>query len=205
MLRNQRILVASSNPGKLHEIAQLLVGLPARLVTPSELGLKLEIEETGATYTENAKLKALAYARASGLISIADDSGLEVEALDGAPGVQTARFAGPGVTDSDRYTLLLRHLKGVPAERRTARFRCAVAVATPDGNCETVEGVCAGRIAASPSGENGFGYDPVFFVEAYGCTMADLPDDIKNTISHRARALTAARPLILAALHRWTH
>ncbi len=203
MPQTQRILVASYNPGKLHEIAQLLADLPARLVTPSVLGLKLDVEETGASYAENARLKALAYSTASGLVSIGDDSGLEVDALDGAPGVRTARYAGSGVTDSDRYTLLLRNLEGVPADRRTARFRCAVAVATPDGRCETVEGVCEGRIAASPSGENGFGYDPVFFVDAYGCTMAELPDDIKNTISHRARAFTAARPVLLAALRRW--
>jgi XTP/dITP diphosphohydrolase len=203
MPNHPKILLATTNAGKLHEITDLLADLPAHLVTPKELGLSVEVGETGTTYLENAKLKALAFASASGLVSIGDDSGLEVDALDGAPGVYTARYAGPGATDSDRYHLLLRNLDGVPAERRTARFRCVVGVATPDGHCEAAEGVCEGRIAAQPVGENGFGYDPVFHVDTYGRTMAELPDSIKNTISHRARAFQAAQPLILAALRRW--
>jgi len=130
-----------------------------------------------------------------------DDSGLEVDALDGAPGLHTARYAGPGASDADRYTKLLKSLKGLPQEQRGARFRCAVALVRPgQANVETAEGTCEGWIAFEPSGGEGFGYDPVFFVPEYGCTMAELPAAIKNRISHRARALQGAQPLLDALL-----
>jgi XTP/dITP diphosphohydrolase len=194
------LLVATTNRGKLHEIAALLGDLPIRLITPAEIGLVVSVAETGTTYADNARLKAVAFARAAGLVALGDDSGLEVDALGGAPGLHTARYAGLGASDADRYNLLLRRLAGVPRERRTARFRCAVAVASPGGEVKVADGVCEGRIAFQPAGAHGFGYDPVFFLDEYGCTMAELPDEVKNTISHRARALRAARPLIRAAL-----
>ena len=203
MTKNTRVLLATTNRGKLHEMSTILGEPGIRLVTTSDVGIDLAVDETGSTYVDNAVLKARAYAAASGLITLGDDSGLEVDALDGAPGVRAARIAGPGATDADRYNLLLSKLEGVPADRRTARFRCAVALAAPAGQLATAEGACEGRIAFRPAGKNGFGYDPVFYLDEYGRTMAELPDEIKNTISHRARALKAARPLILAALKDW--
>jgi XTP/dITP diphosphohydrolase len=200
MSTNQRVIAATTNPGKLSEIEAILDGWPVELVSPAALGLKVQVDETGATYTENATLKALAYAPAAGLVALGDDSGLEVDALDGAPGLHSARYAGAGKSDSDRYRLLLHQLEGVPPVRRTARFRCVIAVATPAGAVQTAEGVCEGRIALEAAGLNGFGYDPVFFLDEFGCTMAQLPNGVKNTVSHRGRALLAARPLILAAL-----
>jgi XTP/dITP diphosphohydrolase len=194
------LVIATTNRGKLYEIRALLGDLPAQLLVTADLGLPLDVQETGSTYTENATLKAVACAQATGLLSLGDDSGLEVDALDGAPGLHSARYAGLGALDADRYRLLLSRLEGVPMARRTARFRCVVAIATPAGGVVTAEGKCEGRIALQPSGSNGFGYDPVFFVDEYGRTMADLPHSVKNRISHRARALQAARPLILAAL-----
>jgi XTP/dITP diphosphohydrolase len=196
----RKLLVATNNPGKLREYAALLAGLPATLTTPAQEGLTFEVDETGETFAENATLKALAYARASGLLTLADDSGLEVDALDGAPGVYSARYAGPGAGDADRYRLLLRRLAGVPQERRAARFRCVVALATPAGEAQTAEGRCEGVIGFEPRGEHGFGYDPVFYLPERGQTMAELPPEVKNRISHRARAIEAARPLLQALL-----
>ena len=152
-----------------------------------------------SSYHENALLKAQAFCQASGLLTLADDSGLEVDALDGAPGIYSARFGGPGLDDVGRYRLLLLKLEGVPDAQRTARFRCVIAVVWPDGREETVAGVCEGRIIHAPRGENGFGYDPVFFVNEQGHTMAELPAEIKNRISHRARATLAARDILAAA------
>lgn len=195
-----KLLVATTNPGKVREIWELLGDLGVPLAMPADLGLALTVAETGATYAENAILKASAYAAASGLVTLGDDSGLEVDALGGAPGLQTARFAGPGASDADRYQLLLRKLEGIPQAARTARFRCAVAVARLGGEVAIAEGTCEGLIALAPHGVNGFGYDPVFFLPEYGCTMAELPAGVKNTISHRARAVLAARLLIEEAL-----
>lgn len=197
-----RLLIATTNPGKVREIFALLGDIGARLVTPPEVGLALEVDETGATYAENAKRKALVYAAASGLVTFGDDSGLEVDALGGAPGLHTARFAGPGASDADRIRLLLQKLEGIPGSERTARFRCAVAIAEPGGETAIAEGMCEGRIAIAPSGINGFGYDPVFFLPEHGCTMAELHDRVKNSVSHRARAVLAAQPMIVAALRR---
>lgn len=197
---SKTVVVATTNSGKLYEINLILGDLGVELVRPADLGIRLDVDESGATYAENAALKAVACARLADLPSLGDDSGLEVEALGGAPGLHSARYAGAGATDSDRYSLLLQRLEGVPSERRTARFCCAVALATPDGAVAVATGACAGRIALEPAGTNGFGYDPVFFLDEYGRTMAELPESVKNRISHRARALQAAGPLILAAL-----
>lgn len=194
-----RLLVGTNNPGKVHEYEDLLTDLPASLdVTfPAQEGLTLEVEESGDTFEENARIKALAYAQASGLVSLADDSGLEVDALSGAPGVHSARYAGPDATDTDRYRKLLDALADIPRGQRGARFRCVVAIALPDGTIYTADGSCEGEISFAPRGKHGFGYDPVFVVKGYsGRTMAELPPDVKNEISHRARALVAIQPIL---------
>jgi len=200
-----QILVATRNRGKLREYADLLASLradgqPPEWVTLTDLGIEREVEETGATFEENAVLKARAYARESGLLTLADDSGLEVDALGGEPGVYSARYGGPGLDDVGRYRLLLRKLAGVSAGQRAARFRCVVAVSTPEGELFTSDGVCEGQIGVEPKGENGFGYDPVFIAEGYGVTMAELPLEVKNRISHRALALRAVQPTLEAIL-----
>jgi XTP/dITP diphosphohydrolase len=195
-----KLCVGTTNRGKQHELAELLAGWPVEIVFPQQLGLAFEVEETGHTFAEIAAQKARAYARAAGMPALADDSGLEVDALGGAPGIHTARYAGPGASDEDRYLKLLAELGNTPLEQRTARFCCAVAIARPDGRVAIAEGTCEGRIAFEPRGENGFGYDPVFLVSGRGMTMAELPSEVKNEISHRARALRAARPLLDALL-----
>jgi len=191
-----KLLVATDNPGKVREYEALLKGLPLTLTYPAQEGIDIKVEETGSTFAENARLKAVAYARASGLLTLADDSGLEVDALGGEPGPRSARYAGPGASDENRYYLLLSRLEGVPWERRTARFRCVIAVATPQGEVHTAEGTCEGIIAFESKGEHGFGYDPVFYVPEHGQTMAELGPEVKNRISHRARAAEGARRIL---------
>jgi XTP/dITP diphosphohydrolase len=188
-----RLLIATHNPGKKREFARLLDGLGLELVTLSDLGISEEVSETGTTFAKNALAKAQGYAAISGLLTLADDSGLEVDALDGAPGVYSARYDGRGGTDEDRLRLVLKQLEGVPEAERTARFRCAIALATPDGRTDTAEGACEGRITLAPRGQHGFGYDPIFYVPEQGCTMAELAPETKNRISHRARAALVAR------------
>jgi len=183
-----KLLIATHNPGKVKEYQALLAGLPLELTYPAQEGLDIEVTETGESFAENARLKAAAYARASGLLTLADDSGLEVDALGGEPGIHSARYAGNGASDEERYRLLLEKLPGVPWEERTARFRCVIAVATPAGQVYTAEGTCEGIIAFAPQGEHGFGYDPVFYFPEHGMTMAELPPETKNRISHRAKA-----------------
>lgn len=200
-----KILVATHNRGKLREYAELLADLSSagqslEWVSLPDMGITTEVEETGQTFEENAVLKAVAYARTSGLITLADDSGLEVKALNGEPGIFSARYGGPGLDEVGRYRLLLERLKDVPDERRAARFVCVIAVATPDGRVQTATGIVEGRIAHDPRGNNGFGYDPVFFVEEWGKRMAELPSEVKNRISHRARALEALKPLLAALI-----
>ncbi len=158
------------------------------------------MEETGSTFAENAILKATTYARLARLWTWADDSGLEVDALGGAPGVWSSRYAGPSASDADRYRKLLNALAGVPWSRRTARLRCTVVLATPEGTVRTAEGVCEGVIAFGPIGENGFGYDPVFYLPERGVTMAQLPPEMKNQISHRGRAARAAAAILAEML-----
>jgi XTP/dITP diphosphohydrolase len=195
-----KILVATHNAGKLKEIQALLEDLPAELVLPAHLGLDLAIEETGSTYAENAALKAIAYARASGLLSLADDSGLEVDALDGLPGLHSARFAPwAAATDADRRALLLQRLQTMPRPW-TARFRCVVALASPLGETRFAEGICPGEIIPQERGDKGFGYDPIFILPQLGKTMAELDMAEKNLLSHRGRAVRAAQPLLLQML-----
>ena len=196
------LLVATHNTGKAREFRSLLATLPVPLHFPAELGLEVSVVESGSTYAENACIKASAYSQAlkqSGVhlgpcAVLADDSGLEVDALDGAPGLHSARYTAG--SDDDRLTALLTHLEGVPREGRTARFRCVVAVVTPAGAVHTAEGTCEGIIATAPAGEGGFGYDPVFYIPEFGCTMAELSAEVKNQVSHRARAVQAALPLL---------
>ena len=173
----------------------MLSGSPVSLVTPAELGISLDVEETGDTYEANAALKAIAFVRASGLPSLADDSGLEVDALAGAPGVRSARYSGTG-SDKDNVDLLLQNLQGVPDQDRTARFVCVVALALPSGDIQYARGQCEGKISEERIGDGGFGYDPVFFPEGGHLTMAQLPPDEKNRLSHRGRAVRNALPII---------
>ena len=165
------------------------------VVTPTDLGISLDVEETGNTYEDNAALKAIAFSRASGLPSLADDSGLEVDALAGAPGVRSARYAGTG-SDKDNVDLLLRNLNTFAEDARTARFVCVVALALPSGAVEYARGKCEGTIGTERRGDGGFGYDPVFFPEGRHLTMAQLPPDEKNHLSHRGRAVRNALPII---------
>jgi XTP/dITP diphosphohydrolase len=190
------LLVATRNPGKLRELNELLAGLPIRAISLAEARITADIPETGHTFLENATLKARGYAALSGLTTLADDSGLEVDALGGEPGVQSARWAGPEASDADRIRLLLERLRDVPPERRGAQFHCVVAIATPSGQLHTTEGIIRGEIIDQPRGRHGFGYDPVFFIPERGRTMAELEPEEKNRISHRARALQAARPIL---------
>ncbi len=250
-----KLLVATHNPGKVREYRELLAGLPLEVTYLDAEGIMLEVEETGVTFAENAILKATTYARASGLLTWADDSGLEVDALGGAPGVYSSRYAGPDASDADRYRKLLDALTGVPWDRRTARFRCTVALAAPcdvpgasgrpglealaglivngrnrlkpriqngeplfagqaacvsawaerlpseapgtwSSEIRTADGVCEGIIAFGPAGENGFGYDPVFYMSEHAATLAQLPAEVKNRISHRGRAAQAAARML---------
>lgn len=199
------LLIATGNPGKVREYDELLAGIPVTCIRPADVGIDLKVSEGGATYHENAVLKAETYARAGrshGIwLTLADDSGLEVDALNGRPGVHSARYGGPDFDDADRWRLLLQELEGVPWEQRTARFRCVIALATADGRVATVEGVCEGRIALHAAGTGGFGYDPVFYLPGQNCTMAQLPKGVKSSISHRAHAARAAIPIIAQLIH----
>jgi len=186
-----KLVLGTNNPGKIREFQVLFQGLPWRLVTPEEAGVFMRVEETGSSYEENARTKALAYARASRLTALADDSGLEVDALGGLPGINSARFAGK-TTDKERVEHLLSLMKDVPEGKRSARFVCVIAIATPDGTVETVRGECHGTIAFEPRGEHGFGYDPVFYFPELGKTLAELPLDVKNRVSHRGKAAREA-------------
>lgn len=197
---SHELLIVTDNPGKKREYRALMAALPVLLRFPSDLGYRIEVQEDRTTYEENAARKARAGVQVSGLLSLADDSGLEVDALGGAPGVRSARYT-PG-SDADRIAALLAHLDGIPWERRTARFRCVIAIATPEGDLYTAEGTCEGIIATAPAGTGGFGYDPVFYLPEFGCTMAQLPPEVKNRISHRARAVEAALPILQQLLER---
>jgi XTP/dITP diphosphohydrolase len=190
-----QLLIATNNRGKVREYRDILGDLPLELVFPADMGIDLDVEETGSTYEENARLKAQTFAEASGLVTLADDSGLEVDALGGEPGVHSRRYAQG--SDTDRYRVLLEQLQGVPPEKRTARFRCVIVIVTPAGETYTCEGVCPGVIISTPRGEGGFGYDPVFYLPEIGLTMAELAPEEKNRLSHRGRAGQAARPVLL--------
>jgi len=192
----KRLLIATNNPGKTEEMQALLAGLPAEIVTPASLGIDLHITEDGTTYADNAQKKAIGFARLSDLVSLADDSGLEVDALNGAPGLYSARYVtAAGATDADRRAFLLKNLADRPRPW-TARFRAAVAVAVPAGTVHVVEGECPGEIIPEERGTGGFGYDPIFFILEMGHTMAELDMAEKNRISHRARAVMKVRPIL---------
>jgi XTP/dITP diphosphohydrolase len=192
----QKLLIATNNQGKVREFRELLKGLPYSLVTPKEMGIKLDVEESGSTYEENARIKAAAFAKASGLLTLADDSGLEVDALNSEPGIRSSRYAGEGAGDGQRVDFLLNKLKNVPEKQRTGRFRCVIALARPDGQIKYCEGICEGLITFAPIGEAGFGYDPIFYFPELNQTMAELSSEVKNHVSHRAHAAAKARLLL---------
>ena len=194
----RRLLLATNNPGKLVEMRALLDDLGLELLAPTQVSLEMDVEEDGQTYAENAARKAQAFARTSGLLTLADDSGLEVDALNGAPGLHSARYSPkPGATDADRRAYLLKNLRGLP-QPWTARFRCVIAISTPQGECTFTEGSCPGVVIPDERGHNGCVYDPIFFLPELGQTMAQLEETEKNKLSHRGRAILAARPLLLA-------
>ncbi len=195
-----RLLIATENQGKKREYQQLLASLPWVLRTPRDLALYLAIDENGDSYAQNARIKALRYMQASQLPALADDSGLEVDALGGAPGLHSARYAGGTANDAGRYRLLLQNLTAVPWNERTARFRCVLVLAIPGGEVYTTEGTCEGMIAFEPAGDHGFGYDPIFYLPGQGKTMAQLPAGVKNHISHRARAVQQMIPILSRVL-----
>ena len=191
-----RLLLATNNQGKARELKSLLRDIPFEIVTPSEIGIDAEVKENVNSFEENAGLKASALAKQSGLLTLADDSGLEVDALGGEPGVLSHRYAGEGATDEDRVRYLLTKLEGVPQEKRTARFCCSIAVATPEGEVELFSGECQGFITFKPKGTLGFGYDPIFYFPELGKTMAELPLAEKNQVSHRGKAASKAIELL---------
>ncbi len=185
----KKLIVATLNKGKLKEIREILAGLPYEVISMDEAGFSMDIEENGTTFEENAMIKSRTIWEATGEMVMADDSGLVVDYLDGAPGIYSSRFAGEGASDADKNKKLLGLLDGVPMEQRTARFVCAVAVVYPDGSDFTVRGQCEGLIWTEPRGANGFGYDPLFYIPEYDMTVAEMEPIKKNSISHRGRAL----------------
>lgn len=191
-----KLLIATNNQGKVLELQELLTGSGIEFVTPAQINLQLEVEEDGSNYQENAGKKAVAFAQASGMIALADDSGLEVEALNGAPGLYSARYSPkPGAKDKDRRDFLLENLKDKPRPWK-AHFHATIAVAKPNGEIEFAEGNCYGEIIPEERGTGGFGYDPIFLMPELGKTMAELEMEEKNKLSHRARAVIAAMPIL---------
>ena len=191
-----KLLLATKNRAKAQEYLLLLQGLPFELTNLAEQGIEMVVNETGETLEQNATLKAQAYASLSDLLAMADDSGLEVDALGGEPGALSARYAGANASDEDRIERLLKRLEGIPWEGRNARFRCVIAIASPGGKVEVCHGECQGIITFSAKGENGFGYDPVFYLPEQGKTMAELSMEEKNEISHRGLAARMARQVL---------
>lgn len=198
------LVVATRNQGKMREYRELLAAWPVQLISLDDAGVSGDVEETGNTFLENARLKAGEYASLSNLSTISDDSGLEVNALGGEPGVYSARYGGDACkSDADRIALLLQNLEGVPWSQRIARFRCVTAIAAPGGALiGTVVGSVAGMIQFEPAGEHGFGYDPVFHLPSMGQSIAQVPLEIKNRISHRADAARKARALVQTLFNR---
>ncbi|HEX8291049.1 MAG TPA: RdgB/HAM1 family non-canonical purine NTP pyrophosphatase [Pyrinomonadaceae bacterium] len=193
MRQHTELLVATSNAGKVRELSHLLSGFPLRLRLLGEFSGVDEAEETGGTFEENAAIKALHYSAHSGLLTLSDDSGLSVDALGGAPGVRSARYAGREATYAERMSKLIGELDATGDAERRARFVCVIAVADPSaGTLHTFEGACEGRIARAPRGRGGFGYDPLFIPDGHDRTFGELPDEVKQTLSHRARALALA-------------
>ncbi len=202
MSSTPKVLVATTNTGKLKEFRGLLTHLEIEILTPPDLGIEIEVDETGHTYAENAALKAIAYSRLARIPTLADDSGLEGDALGGAPGIRSARYAPkPGAKDADRRQYLLEQLHRFPRPW-IARFRCVIAIAESDGTLHFTEGLCEGQIIPEERGQSGFGYDPIFLVEGKNQTMAELTAFEKNQLSHRARAIQTACPILLEVLVR---
>ena len=199
---SRRILLATRNGGKLQEVRDLLSDLPVEIVSLADFPDAPDVAEDGFTFRDNALQKARVFARWSGRMALADDSGLEVDGLGGRPGVWSARYAGEGANDDANNRKLLGELVGVPTERRTARFRCVLALVHPDGREWVVEGSCEGRIASEPRGKQGFGYDPLFLVTELDKTFAELGPQIKNRTSHRAKALQEMRAIMQGILGR---
>jgi XTP/dITP diphosphohydrolase len=191
-----KLLLATGNKAKVREYKSLLKGLPFEMVSMAELGINTGVDEIGESLEENARLKAATLARKSQLLTLADDSGLEVDALGGEPGRLSARYAGDGASDRDRVEYLLSRLKDVPEGKRSARFRCVIAIARPGGEVELCSGECHGFITLEPRGEEGFGYDPIFYLPELGKTMAELTLEEKNRVSHRGRAARQAIQLL---------
>ncbi len=196
-----QLVLATNNRDKIAEIRHLLDDLPITILTADDFLEFPDPEETGTTLEENAILKAKAIAAFTGLPALADDSGLEVDALDGAPGIYSSRYAGNNVTYKDNYTKLILKLVGVPHEKRTARFRCVIAIAWNESSIETVEGIVDGQIADTVRGDQGFGYDPVFYFLPLNKRFSEMTLDEKNEVSHRGKAMRAAKALIVAKLN----
>lgn len=195
-----KILLATSNKNKVREIKEILGGLPVEFLSINDIGEVPFVMEDGKTFKENAIKKALALAKFAGIHTLADDSGLEVDFLNGAPGVHSARFNGEKSTALQKNKKILELLEGVEAEKRSARFVCAAALAAPEGEVFTARGTCEGRIAFEPAGARGFGYDPIFIIPSYEKTLSELGSEIKNKISHRAKALQKMRKIIIKVL-----
>ena len=191
-----KLLIATRNPGKAREFERLLGEVPLEMTSLDDVGCREEAEETGDTFEENAVIKARFYCERTGLVTLADDSGLEVDALGGEPGVMSARYGGPGYTDEGRVEVLLRNLRDVAWEERTGRFRCVIAIVWPEGDVRTVDGSVEGIIQHEPKGDNGFGYDPVFYLPQLGKTTAELSLKDKNELSHRGKAAKKAAVLL---------
>ncbi len=190
---NNHLLIATRNAGKVRELADLLRSAPVRLLDLKAVGIESDVEETGQTFIENANLKAAVYAREAGIMTVADDSGLVIDALGGAPGVMSARYAGPGADDAERIRRVLAELSGVPDRDRAARFVCAMSIADAAGNIVfNAEGICEGRIVNEPRGSGGFGYDPIFVPAGFNSSFGELPQEVKSEISHRAEATRLA-------------
>jgi len=187
-----KLLLGTNNQAKVREYKTLLQSLSFELVTPVEQGITTVVDEVGESLEENARLKAVALAQQSQLLTLADDSGLEVDALGGEPGPLSARYAGEGASDKDRINYLLSRLKDVPQQERSARFRCVIAIALPSGVVEICSGECRGFIISEARGEEGFGYDPIFYLPELDKTMAEIPLEIKNQVSHRGQAARKA-------------
>ena len=193
-----RIVFATGNENKMKEIRMILSDLGMPILSMKEAGIQVDVEENGTTFEENAIIKATEIAkRTEGCIVLADDSGLEIDYLNKEPGIYSARYAGEDTSYDIKNNLLLSRLEGVPDEKRTARFVCAIAAAFPDGSVEVVRGTIEGRIGYEIAGGNGFGYDPIFYVPEYGCTTAEMSPEMKNELSHRGNALRAMREIMV--------
>lgn len=196
----RKVIFATGNKDKLKEIRMIMSDVGVEILSMKEAGYYVDVEETGSTFEENAMLKAKAIAKRCGEITLADDSGLEIDYLNKEPGIYSARYMGEDTSYDIKNAELIRRLEGVPDEKRTARFVCAVSMVRPDGTSETVRGTMEGRIAYAPAGENGFGYDPIFYLPEFSCTSAELSPEDKNAISHRGKALNLIKEVLMKEL-----